>query len=34
MEGMHHSNNVTVIQTSQLGKIKALEDKVHILEVC
>ena len=32
MEGMCHSNNIMVIQTSQLGQIEHLEDKVCILK--
>ena len=32
MEGMCHSNNIMVIQTSQLGQIENLEDEVHVLK--
>ena len=30
---MHHANNMVIMQTSQLGQIKALEEKVHNLKV-
>ena len=26
---MHHANNVVVMQTEQLGRIKALEEELH-----
>ena len=29
---MHHVNDVVIMQTSQLGQIELLEDKVHVLE--
>ena len=30
---MHHANNMVIMQTSQLGQIKALEEKAHNLKV-
>ena len=30
---MHHANNAVIMQMSQLGQIKALEEKVHNLKV-
>ena len=29
---MHHSNDIMVVQTSQLSQVKHLEDKVHVLK--
>ena len=26
---MHHANNVVIMQTEQLGQIKALEEELH-----
>ena len=30
---MHHSNNAVIMQTKQLGRIKALEEELHSLKV-
>ena len=30
---MHHSNNTVIMQTEQLGRIKALEEELHSSKV-
>ena len=31
---MHHTNNAVIMQTKQLGRIKTLEEKLHVSEGC